>query len=370
MDRPLEARPVLVDQVLDVCVARGVADLHVNPGAPPTARIEDRLVPLGSGVWGADATERFCRGLCSERHWHEVQDRGTTDFGIQHREGDRFRVSVMRQRAGYGAVLRRIPSDFLTFEEIGLPKTVPDLLKRHQGLILVTGATGSGKSTTLATMVNWINENYERHVITIEDPVEFHHSHKKSLITQREVGSDVESFAEAMRRALRQDPDVILVGEMRDLETIASALTAAETGHLVFGTLHTMGASQSVSRIIDVFPAAQQEQIRVQLAMSLLGVISQVLIPTTPGFLRPDGTKLPGRVAGLEVLVSTPAVANMIRNNDINRIVDVIQTSRDQGMFTLDDYLLDLVGRGWIEREMARGYTADTLMFDRRLNGG
>ena len=290
---------------------------------------------------------------------------GTADFGISHSNGDRFRVSVLRQRNGLAAVLRRIAGALLTFEEIGLPVGITDLLRKARGLVLVTGPTGSGKSTTLATMVDWINENLERHIVTIEDPVEFTHRPKRSLITQREVGEDVPTFAEAMRRVLRQDPDVILLGEMRDLDTISAAVTAAETGHLVLGTLHTTGSAATVSRIIDVFPADQQAQIRVQLAMSLTAVISQVLVPERP----PEGSEpnRHGRVAALEVMVMTPAIANMIRTNDINRINDVIQTSLHLGMFRLDDHLLRLVASNRITAADALGFAGDPTALSQRL---
>ena len=290
---------------------------------------------------------------------------GTADFGISHSNGDRFRVSVLRQRNGLAAVLRRIAGALLTFEEIGLPAGITDLLRKARGLVLVTGPTGSGKSTTLATMVDWINENLERHIVTIEDPVEFTHRPKRSLITQREVGEDVPTFAEAMRRVLRQDPDVILLGEMRDLDTISAAVTAAETGHLVLGTLHTTGSAATVSRIIDVFPADQQAQIRVQLAMSLTAVISQVLVPERP----PEGSEpnRHGRVAALEVMVMTPAIANMIRTNDINRINDVIQTSLHLGMFRLDDHLLRLVASNRITAADALGFAGDPTALSQRL---
>jgi twitching motility protein PilT len=294
-----------------------------------------------------------------------VEKVGTADFGISHSNGDRFRVSVLRQRNGLAAVLRRIAGALLTFEEIGLPAGITDLLRKARGLVLVTGPTGSGKSTTLATMVDWINENLERHIVTIEDPVEFTHRPKRSLITQREVGEDVPTFAEAMRRVLRQDPDVILLGEMRDLDTISAAVTAAETGHLVLGTLHTTGSAATVSRIIDVFPADQQAQIRVQLAMSLTAVISQVLVPERP----PEGSEpnRHGRVAALEVMVMTPAIANMIRTNDINRINDVIQTSLHLGMFRLDDHLLRLVASNRITAADALGFAGDPTALSQRL---
>ncbi len=352
----------LVGQLLDACIARGASDLHITPGSPPIGRISGELVPLTSAVWGAEATEAFCRALSGE-HWDELDRIGTTDFGLAHPSGNRFRVNVMRQRAGYAAVLRLISDTLLTFEQIGLPDTVVDLLKRPRGLVLVTGPTGSGKSTTLATMIDWINQNLDHHIVTIEDPVEFYHGHKKSLVTQREIGADVPDFPEAMRRVLRQDPDVIMLGEMRDRETISAAVSAAETGHLVLGTLHTTGSATTVSRIIDAFPGSEQPQIRVQLSMSLSAVISQVLVPAKQ---TPDGGG-GGRVAALEVMTMTAAISNQIRINDVNKINDVIQTSRHLGMFRLDDHLQQLVQDGRIEADDALVFAQDPPALQERL---
>ncbi len=331
-------------RLLTLAVERGASDLHLNPGRPPVLRIHGVLVPVSSDALDDSTSEGLCRSLCSDEQWEEVRSRGTTDFGLAHADGNRFRVSVLRQRGRYAAVLRLIPSKLLSFEEIGLPAACVGLLRRPRGLVLVTGPTGSGKTTTLAAMVDWINKNLDRHIVTIEDPIEYYHSHKKGLVTQREVGHDVPNFAEAMRRTLRQDPDVILLGEMRDLETISAAITAAETGHLVFATLHTTGSARTVDRIIDAFPANQQEQIRVQLSVSIVTVISQVLLP------RQDGQ---GRIAAFEVMLMTPAISNLIRKNETNKIPSTIQTSRRMGMITLDDSLLELVRRGAISRETA-----------------
>ncbi len=245
----------------------------------------------------------------------------------------------------------------MTFDQIGLPEAVEELLKRPRGLILVTGPTGSGKSTTLATMIDWINQSYDKHIITIEDPIEFYHRHGQGLVTQREIGSDVPTFPEAMRRALRQDPDVILLGEMRDLDTISSALTAAETGHLVFGTLHTTGSARTINRIIDAYPANQQEQVRAQLSVALVAVVSQVLMPREGG----------GRVAGFEVMINNPAIGNLIRKNETNKIQSTIQTSKRMGMVTLDDYLLELVRDGDISAETALAYAQEPRDLEGRL---
>ena len=321
-------------------------------------RVQGELVSAGTAVLDDATSEKLCRELCDQRHWDEVGSIGTTDFGLAHDDGNRFRVSVMRQRGRYSAVLRLIPSKLLTFEQIGLPEAVRPLLRRPRGLILVTGPTGSGKTTTLATMIDWINQNMDRHIVTIEDPIEYYHGHRKGLVTQREVGTDVPDFPEAMRRVLRQDPDVILLGEMRDLATISAAITAAETGHLVLGTLHTTGTARTVNRIIDVFPANQQEQIRAQLSVALLCVVSQVLLP------KKDQS---GRVAAFEVMIMTSAIANLIRKNETNKIPSTIQTSRKLGMITLDDFLIDLYKRGLISREVALDAAQDDKDLEVRL---
>jgi twitching motility protein PilT len=345
-------------ELMTVCIQRRASDLHLTPGRPPVLRVKGDLVSLGDTVLDDAATEKLCKELCDEKHWAEVLKVGTSDMGLAHDDGNRFRVSVLRQRGRYSAVLRLIPSKLLSFEQIGLPESVKPLLRKPRGLILITGPTGSGKTTTLATMIDWINQTMDRHIITIEDPIEYFHTHKKGLVTQREVGEDVPSFVEAMRRALRQDPDVILLGEMRDLDTISSAITAAETGHLVFGTLHTTGSARTVNRIIDAFPANQQEQIRAQLSVALQCVISQVLLP------KADGS---GLVAAFEVMIMTPAIGNLIRKNETNKIPSTIQTSRKVGMITLDDYLLDLVKKGVITREIALEAAQDDKDLETRL---
>jgi len=347
-----------VRDLLSQVVQRGASDLHLNPGRPPVARLHGGLASLGDTPLDDATTEKLCRELCDERHWSEIERVGTTDFGLAHADGNRFRVSVMRQRGRFSAVLRLIPSKLLTFEQIGLPESVRPLLRRPRGLVLVTGPTGSGKTTTLATMVDWINQNLDRHIVTIEDPIEYFHGHKKGLVTQREVGSDVPDFPEALRRALRQDPDVILLGEMRDLATISAAITAAETGHLVLATLHTTGSARTVNRMIDAFPPDQQEQIRAQLSVSLIAVVSQVLLP------RKDGK---GRVAAFEVMLMTPAIGNLVRKNETNKIQSTIQTSRKLGMNTLDDHLYELVQKGAITKETALDAAQDPADLEVRL---
>jgi twitching motility protein PilT len=355
---PEETSVYRSSELLNQTIERGGSDLHVNPGRPPVVRVDGGLRPLGEAPLTDEDCEGIARELCTADQWSEVEQGGTTDFALQHESGSRFRVSVLRQRGRFAAVLRLIPEKLLGLDEIGLPDSIRDLLRRPRGLVLVTGPTGSGKTTTLAAMIDWINENQERHVVTIEDPIEYHHAHKRSLVTQREVGSDVPDFVEAMRRVLRQDPDVILLGEMRDLETISAAITAAETGHLVFGTLHTTGSARTVDRIIDAYPTNQQEQVRAQLAVSIQAVISQVLVP------RADGN---GRVAAFEIMYVNSAIANLIRKNETNKIQSTIQTSRRQGMITLDDSLLDLVQRGLVTREAALGAAQDARDLEQRL---
>jgi len=347
--------------LLSLAVEKKASDLHLNPGRAPVLRIDGDLSSLEGAPLDAAASEALCREITDPKHWHEVEQSGTTDFGLAHTSGNRFRVSVMRQRGRYSAVLRQIPNKLLSFAEIGLPPGCAELLRRPRGLILVTGPTGSGKTTTLASMIDWINANQDRHIITIEDPIEYYHAHKKGLVTQREIGADVPDFPEAIRRALRQDPDVILLGEMRDLETISSAITAAETGHLVFGTLHTTGSARTVDRMIDAFPAHQQEQIRAQLSVSIVAVISQVLMAK-------KGAK--GRVAGFEVMLMNPAIGNLIRKNETHKIQSTIQTSRRLGMITLDDHLLELVQKGVIERQEALDHAQEPKDLELRLGGG
>ena len=346
-----------ITQLLDLTVERGASDLHLNPGRPPVGRIDGALVSMTQEALTDAACEELVREVCDERHWKEVESVGSTDFGLAHHDGNRFRVNVYRQRGRFSAVMRLIPSQLLTFDQIGLPEAAQSLLRRPRGLVLVTGPTGSGKTTTLATMVDWINQNTSRHIITIEDPIEYFHGHGQGLVSQREIGDDVPDFPEAMRRALRQDPDVILLGEMRDLATISAAITAAETGHLVFGTLHTTGSARTVNRIIDAFPSNQQEQIRAQLSVSLIAVLSQVLVPKVGG----------GRAAAFELMLMTPAVANLIRKNETAKIQSTIQTSRRLGMVTLDDYLLDLVRAGAITAEAALDFAQDRKDLETRL---
>lgn len=330
---------VQMEDLLQVVVDEGASDLHIRVGVPPVIRLHGRLVHMDLPSLGPEDTEHLMKAITSEAHIQKVREQGGTDFGFAYGDASRFRVSVFKERGNYGLVLRQIPNKLMSLEQIGLPPSFKDLLFRPRGLVLVTGPTGSGKTTTLASMIDIINTEEDCHIITIEDPIEYYHPHKKSIVTQREVGVDVPDFAEALRRGLRQDPDVILVGEMRDLETMEAAITAAETGHLVFATLHTTGAARTVDRIVDAFPTDQQEQIRTQLASSILAVISQVLL------VRAD-TK--GRVACFEIMISTPSIQALIRDNKTFRITSDIQTGAKYGMMTLDSNLLSLYERGLI----------------------
>ncbi|HAA61597.1 MAG TPA: type IV pili twitching motility protein PilT [Planctomycetaceae bacterium] len=331
-----------IDKLLETVVREGVSDLHLTTKQPPVVRLDGRMVQLETKVLDNDDMVGLMKSITPERNQQELQEVGGTDFGFAFGDKARFRVAVFKQRGDIGMVLRQIPNLFLTFEQLGLPsEPIQKLLERPRGLFLVTGPTGSGKTTTLASMINHMNDTMDHHVITLEDPIEYYHQHKKCTINQRAIGVDVPSFAEALRRALRMDPDVILVGEMRDLETIESAITAAETGHVVFGTLHTTGAQGTVNRIIDAFPSNQQEQIRVQLSTALIGILSQQLLHKIPK----------GRVAAYELLVLTPAIQNLIREGKTFRINSSIQTGRKYGMQLLDDHLFTLWKNGLCEEQ-------------------
>ncbi len=330
-----------IRELLDKVISMGGSDLHLLVGEPPAIRLRGGLTRLNEyGVLTPELTDSLMRQIAPKRAKEELREVQGADFGFGYQEKARFRVSIFKQKGTVAMNLRLIPYELLTFEQIGIPSSVVKLLHQPRGLILVVGPTGSGKTTTLATMVNYINENRECHIITIEDPIEYYHNHKTSVITQREVGRDVPDFATGVIKALRQDPDVILVGEMRDLETISAAVTAAETGHLVFATLHTTGAARTVDRVVDVFPFDQQEQIRTQLSGNLVAVISQLLLP------RADGK---GRVAAFEVMLATPAIQHMIREKKTHGILSSIQTGQQYGMISLDSYLFDL----WATRKLS-----------------
>jgi len=334
-----------IDALLERMVARNASDLHVTVGTPPAMRVHGALeryqdVPDLS----PEDTHQMLYRILSTEQQKLLEINRQIDFAHSIPGLARFRVNVFFQRGTLGAAFRLIPADIKTLEELGLPTTLHALTEKPRGLVLVTGPTGSGKSTTLAALIDEINRKRPEHILTIEDPVEFVHRHKRCIVNQREIGPDASSFAEALRAALREDPDVILLGEMRDLETISTAITAAETGHLVFATLHTQSAPSTVDRIIDAFPAAQQEQVRVQLAATLQGICTQALLPT------PGGT---GRVPALEILFPDDAVRNLIRQGKVEQVYSVMQTSTAKGMQTMEQSLADLVIRKVITLEDA-----------------
>jgi twitching motility protein PilT len=332
-----------MNDLLDLMVDQGASDLHIQVGQPPTLRISGSMTPIDGPPLTPEDTEKLMLAITPDAHVAQVKLNGGADFGFAYTDKARFRVSVMRAKTNYGIVLRQIPLKMFSLRDIGLPDKIRELLYRPRGLILVTGPTGSGKSTTLAAMINYINEARDGHIITIEDPIEYYHDHKRCVVTQREIHVDVPSFSEALRRALRQDPDVIMVGEMRDLETIEAAITAAETGHLVFGTLHTNSAAKTVDRIVDAFPANMKDMIRTQLASSLVAVISQTLCKKVGG----------GRIAAYEIMVTTTSIGALIRENKTFRITSDIQTGANLGMITLDTHLMSLVNRELVSPDEA-----------------
>jgi twitching motility protein PilT len=350
-----------LNALLTEMVSMGASDLHLSAGLPPSIRVDGIMRPMeGYETLTASETRRLVYGILTQRQRERFEADLELDASHSVPNVGRFRLNVFLQRDSVGAVLRAIPFKIVPLERLGLPATVGDLAHLPRGLVLVTGPTGSGKSTTLATVVDIVNTTHASHIMTVEDPIEFLHHHKRSVINQREVGEDTKSFADALKHVLRQDPDVILVGEMRDLETIAMALTAAETGHLVFATLHTQDAPQSIDRVIDVFPAHQQQQIRVQLASALQAVVTQQLLPRL-------GNR--GRAVACEVLIATPAVRNMIREGKVHQIYSAMQSGGKYGMQTMDQSLADLVRNSTISLEAAleRCHHEDDL---RRLVSG
>jgi twitching motility protein PilT len=342
---PQAEEPLAIEVLLEQVIARGASDLHVTTGVAPVVRVNGRLQRLEgfSRLSPADTQRMLYRILSTEQQQHFEINR-QLDFAYSVPGLARFRVNVYFQRASIGAAFRLIPTEIRSVEELGLPSILHTFVDKPRGLVLVTGPTGSGKSTTLAAIIDEINATRSDHILTVEDPIEFLHRHKMCIVNQREIGPDATTFAEALRGALRQDPDVILLGEMRDLETIATALTAAETGHLVFATLHTQDAPSTVDRLIDVFPAAQQEQVRVQIAATLQGIVTQTLVPTADA---------QGRVAALEILLPDDAVRNLIRQAKAEQIYSVMQTNTGKGMQTLEQSLADLVASGRITSDTA-----------------
>ena len=333
-----------IEDIVNEGSARKASDIHITVGIPPTFRVNGELVPYTDENLSPDETENLVRQTMSEDQFKMLMEKGEYDFSYSSPGKGRYRVNAYTQRGSLGMALRIIPLEIPTMQQLGLPAVISDLARLPRGLILVTGPTGSGKSTTLATMIDQINKERKVHILTLEDPIEYLHSHKRSIVNQREIGSDSRSFTSALRGALREDPDVILVGEMRDLDTISIAITAAETGHLVLSTLHTLGSAKTIDRIIDVFPPHQQQQVRVQLSSVIQAVISQQLLP------RADGK---GRVAAHEIMISTPAIRNLIREDKVHQIDTAIQTGGKFRMHTMDSSLVNLYNRGLISKDVA-----------------
>ncbi len=351
--QPLEE--VHLDELLQHLVEKRSSDLHIKVGIPPTMRLDGQLIHLPYEVVTPNLAQRLIYDILTDEQIQKFENNLELDFSHGLANGmARFRVNVFRDRGNVALAFRQIPTKIPTTKDLGLPPIVEELAMRPRGLMLVTGPTGSGKSTSLAAVINLINTEHSHHILTVEDPIEYLHSHKKSIISQRELGEDTHSFSNALRAALREDPDVILVGEMRDNETMSLAITAAETGHLVLATLHTNSCAESIDRIVDVFESAQQEQVRVQLSNSLVAVLSQQLIPRAGQ---------PGRVAAIEIMIATPAIRNLIREAKAHQITSIIQTSGNVGMQTMDQALRDLYQRGLITYEdaMTRAQNQDEL---------
>ncbi|MBQ4069080.1 MAG: type IV pilus twitching motility protein PilT [Lachnospiraceae bacterium] len=351
---------ITIEEILIEAANHKASDVHITVGVPPKMRVNGALISMDFPRLGPEDTDEIIDSFLDRRHKEVYNEKGEVDFSISIPQIGRYRVNVFRQRGSAAAALRVVGTQIPNPDDLGVPYAVQELHKKKRGLVLVTGPTGSGKSTTLASIIDLVNTNTNNHVVTLEDPIEYLHSHKNSMVNQREIGLDSMSYANALRAVLREDPDVILVGEMRDLETISIAVTAAETGHLVFSTLHTIGAAATIDRVIDVFPPHQQQQIRIQLAMVLEGVISQQLIPTM------DKRR---RVAAFEVMMTNPAIKNLIRENKTYQIGTQIQTNRKLGMITMDDAIYDLYRRGEISGESALNYAQDQLSMDKKLKG-
>lgn len=347
-----------MNELLAFAVENKASDIHFAAGIPPKLRINGKLVGLEMDPLNPAAVAEVLGSVMNDKQKKVLRERGEVDFSYAHQSCGRFRVNVYMDRGNMAGAFRRVDTVIPRPDQLGIPSSVVELYKRRRGLVLVTGPTGSGKSTTLASIINKANENRSDHIITLEDPIEYVHNHKKAIVNQREVGMDTLSYNNALRAALREDPDIILVGEMRDYETISIAVTAAETGHLVFSTLHTIGAASTIDRIIDVFPPHQQQQIRTQLSMVLVGVISQQLLPTADG---------KGRVAAFEVMIANPAIRSLIRDAKTHQIQATVQTSKAQGMITMDDALYDLYQGGVISRDMALTYAQEVDSLRKKL---
>ncbi len=345
-------------KILKTAIDAGASDVHITVASPPIMRVNGKLIRINDERLMPDDTKRIIKAMLTPKQIDAFEEKGELDFSFSNPGLGRFRVNIYKQRGSYCMALRVVALNIPTMEALKLPTILKELAQQQRGLILVTGPTGSGKSTTLASMVDFMNKNRNEHIMTIEDPIEYLHKHDQSIVNQREIGHDSNSFAHALRAALRQDPDIILVGEMRDLETIATAITAAETGHLVLSTLHTIGAAKTVDRIIDVFPPHQQQQIRIQLASVLVAVISQQIMP------KADGS---GRVAAFEVMIANPAIRNLIREGKTHQMQTVIQTSSNQGMQTMDASLIKLFKNREITQATLKKYAVDTDMVMKQI---
>lgn len=345
--------------ILEYSNANHASDIHLAPMSYIMVRVDGELIPISDHILKPEETYNIIRPMMTDTQWKELEQKGELDFAYTFPGFSRVRVNAFRQRGTYGMAMRILSFMIPTPQQLGLPRSVVDLTNRKRGLVLVTGATGSGKSTTLASLIDVISENYAKNIITLEDPIEYLHKHKKSMVNQREIGTDTLSYANAIRAALREDPDVILVGEMRDLETISTAITAAETGHLVFSTLHTNSAADALDRVIDVFPPHQQQQIRIQFASVIEGVVAQQLLP------RMDG----GRVAAFEVLIANSAIRNLVREGKSFQIPSIIQTARKDGMQAMDDTIYELFLANFITRQTAIDFAQDTAAMTERTSG-
>jgi twitching motility protein PilT len=352
---------VHIDTLLRQMFEKGASDLHLTVGAPPMVRLHGEMEPLDFEKLRPDTVQQIVYSVLTDEQKEKFEKENELDLSFGVEGVGRVRMNVFRQRGAVASVLRQIPTKIKNFDELDLPKAVAEICKVPKGLVLVCGPTGSGKSTTLAAMIDWINENTQSHIITIEDPIEFVHNHKRSLINQREIGADSRSFATALKYVLRQDPDVILVGEMRDVETISAALTIAETGHLVFATLHTPDSVQAINRIIDVFPPGQQAQVRTQLSFVIQAVLCQQLLPLAEGG---------GRCIAVEVMIATPAVRNLIREEKVHQIYSALQTGMDIGMQTMNMAMAALYRRGKVKYQEIMDRTMDPRDLERLVRGG
>ena len=346
--------------LLKIGIELGASDIHITVQTTPISRVKGTFVKICDQILTSEDTKQMVQDIAGEKNFKRIEEQGECDFSISLETGERFRVNAYKQKGNYAIAIRTITASIPDFDTLGLPQVLKTFTEKNKGLVLVTGPTGSGKSTTLASLIDMINKNQERHIITLEDPIEYIHNHKKGLVNQREIGQDTESFNSALRSILRQDPDVILIGEMRDAETISIALTAAETGHLVFSTLHTVGAAKTIDRIVDMFPSDQQQQVRTQLSTVCEGVISQQLIKTIDG---------KSRVAALEVMVANSAIRNLIRENKTYQIPNIINTGSKIGMQSMDQELVNLYRQGFISEDSVLSRCMDYDYTSRLLGG-